>query len=136
MVRIDAVYQGELRCHATHAPSGQKLVTDAPTDNFGKGEAFSPTDLVATALGACVATIMALYADRHDIDLDGMNFRVEKIMTPEPPRRIARIEIVYSMPPGIPAEARTALERCALACPVKRSLHPDVETPVRFEYPD
>lgn len=136
MVRIDAKYQGELRCEAVHAPSGSTIATDAPIDNHGRGECFSPTDLVATALGTCMATIMGLYADRRGIDLDGMAVQIDKEMTPTPPRRIARIEVVFRMPAGIAAEDRAAFAACADRCPVKLSLHPEVEIPMRFEYPD
>lgn len=136
MVQIDAVYLGELRCEATHAPSGTRLRTDAPVDNQGKGEFFSPTDLVATAAGTCMATIMGIYADQHDIDLDGMRVRIEKTMTVERPRRIARLDVVLSMPAGIDEKSRRALRACADTCPVRLSLHPDVAVDVRFEYPD
>ena len=136
MVRIDAVYLGELRCQATHGPSGVQLVTDAPVDNQGRGESFSPTDLVATALGVCMVTIMGIYADQHDIDLDGTRIHVEKTMTKERPRRIARVDVVLSLPAGIAEKSRSALRVCADNCPVRLSLHPDVEVDVRFEYPD
>ena len=136
MVRIEATYQGDLRCEAVHGPSGRTLTTDAPIDNHGKGESFSPTDLVATALGTCMATIMGLCADRERIDLDGMTVQIDKEMCTTPPRRIARLTVVFRMPPGIEAKARTAFDSCAALCPVKLSLHPDIEVPVRFEYPD
>jgi putative redox protein len=136
MVRIDAKYQGDLRCEAVHTPSGRTLTTDAPVDNHGRGETFSPTDLVATALGTCMATIMGLYADRKGIDLEGMSVQIGKEMCATPPRRIARIEVVFQMPPGIEAEDRAAFAACADRCPVKLSLHPETEVPMRFAYPD
>jgi putative redox protein len=136
LVRIDLAYQGQLSCRAEHGPSGSVLDTDAPVDNQGKGETFSPTDLVATALGACVMTIMGIYAQREGISLEGMKGRVEKTMSGELPRRIARLEAVFSMPPGLSPKARQCLERCAETCPVRLSLHPSCEVPVRFEYPD
>jgi putative redox protein len=135
MVRIKVTYQGDLRCEAVHGPSNRTLTTDAPVDNQGKGESFSPTDLVATALGSCMATIMGIYADREGIDLDGMTVDVDKEMTP-PPRHIARLTVVFRMPPGIEAKARRAFSACADRCPVKLSLHPEIEIPMRFDYPD
>jgi putative redox protein len=136
MVRIHLKYQGGLRCGARHEPSGMTLVTDAPVDNQGKGETFSPTDLVATALGACVMTIMGIYAERERLSLEGLEVRIDKIMSSEPPRRIARLDAVFTMPAGLPEKARKVLERCAEVCPVRLSLHPSCEVPVRFEYPD
>lgn len=136
MVRIEAVYEGELRCEAVHTPSGTRLRTDAPKDNQGRGELFSPTDLVATALGTCIATIMGIVADRHGIELEGMQFDVVKVMTPAPPRRIARLDVTFRMPAGIEAHARNLFRQCADGCPVRRSLHPEVEVAVEFAYPD
>jgi putative redox protein len=132
MVKISVEYQGGLRCEATHGPSQNKLFTDAPVDNHGKGESFSPTDLVATALGVCMATVMGIYAEQHEIDLRGMKVTVGKEMTQVPVRRIARLtcEIVVPQPATHPR--REALERAALTCPVHQSLHPDVEKPVTF----
>jgi putative redox protein len=136
MVRIDVKYVQDLRCEAVHGPSGRTLTTDAPVDNHGRGESFSPTDLVATALGTCMATIMGIYADREGISLEGMAVRVEKEMTPALPRRIHRLEVVFAMPPAIPAKARSAFNVCADTCPVRLSLRPEIEVPIRFEYPD
>jgi len=132
MIQISIEYQGTLRCEATHGPSQKKLITDAPVDNHGKGESFSPTDLVATALGSCMATVMGIYAQQHEIDLRGMTITVGKEMVQVPVRRIARLttEIVVPLPPTHPK--REALERAALTCPVHQSLHPDVEKPVNF----
>ncbi|MDR3404658.1 MAG: OsmC family protein [Chthoniobacter sp.] len=136
MVQISIEYQGGLRCEATHGPSQNKLITDAPVDNHGKGESFSPTDLVATALGVCMATVMGIYAQQHEIDLRGMKVTVGKEMTQVPVRRIARLtcEIVMPLPATHPR--REALERAALTCPVMQSLHPDVEKPVTFVWSD
>jgi putative redox protein len=136
MVRIEATYQGDLRCEAVHGPSGRTLTTDAPIDNHGKGESFSPTDLVATALGTCMATIMGLYADREGIDLDGVTMQIDKEMCATTPRRIASLAVVFRMPSGIEAKARAAFDSCAARCPVRLSLHPDIEVSTRFEYPD
>lgn len=132
MVKIGIEYTGELHCVATHGPSGRTVETDAPVDNHGRGESFSPTDLVATALGGCMATVMGIYAQRHDIDLKGMKIEVIKEMTATPPRRIAKLTTEIWFPPGV--EKNEALERAALTCPVHGSLHPDVEKPVTFHY--
>jgi putative redox protein len=131
-VQIDISYEGGLRCAAVHAPSKTRLLTDAPVDNHGKGESFSPTDLVATALGTCMLTIMGIFAERHAIDLRGTTVTVLKEMAAAPIRRIARLasEIRVPLPESHPQ--REALERAALTCPVHQSLHPDVEKPVRF----
>jgi putative redox protein len=135
MVPITVTYQGDLRCEAEHGPSRQRLTTDAPKDNQGKGEAFSPTDLVATALGACMTTIMGIVARRDGLKIDGLRVAVEKHMTAAPPRRIARIVLRFSMPAGIPVERRRPLEAAARACPVGLSLHPEVQVEDVFVYP-
>jgi putative redox protein len=134
MVRIDIRYEGTLHCTARHAPSGKLLDTDAPVDNHGRGASFSPTDLVATALGTCVATTMALVADRHGYDLAGATVTVEKEMTGAPRRRIARLPAQVSVPVDPGPEARTRLEAAAHHCPVHASLHPDVEAPISFRW--
>lgn len=131
-VRIDLVYRGDLRCEATHAPSGTVLSTDAPVDNQGKGESFSPTDLVATALGTCIMTTMGIYAKRHEIDLCGGTVTVLKEMTQVPVRRIARLTTEVKLPVPKDHPQREALERAALTCPVHQSLHPDVDKPITF----
>ena len=105
MTVIDSVYQGELRCKASHGPSGTELATDAPTDNQGKGERFSPTDLVATALSTCILTIMGIVAERHGWDLKGTEARVEKTMSSEAPRRIAQLTVWVSLPAHLDAPA-------------------------------
>jgi putative redox protein len=134
MVQIDIVYQGGLRCAAVHGPSGTTLVTDAPVDNHGKGESFSPTDLVATALGVCIPTIMAMVAEREQIDLAGMRISVQKEMSAQPPRRIARLAVRILMPQGLTEIQKTKLERAALTCPVHQTLHGNVEMPIEFVY--
>jgi putative redox protein len=131
-VQIDLVYRGELRCEATHGPSRTQLFTDAPVDNHGKGESFSPTDLVATALGACMLTIMGIYAKRHEIDLTGTTVTVLKDMAQVPVRRIAKLTTEIRVPISKDHPHREALERAAHTCPVHQSLHPDVEKPVTF----
>lgn len=135
MVEINIQYQGKLRCQAVHQPSGGKLTTDAPVDNQGRGESFSPTDLVATALSTCIATIMGIYADRHDdLDLTGLKIKIEKHMSTEAPRRIAKLPMVINFPSGIDQKHRAALEEIVQHCPVHRSLDPNIETPVEFIY--
>jgi uncharacterized OsmC-like protein len=127
------VYKGDLRTEATHLQSGTTILTDAPTDNKGKGEAFSPTDLVATALASCMATIMGIAARTHGIALEGTRFEVTKVMAAEP-RRIAEIVVaVYFPETGIPdARQRMILEKAALGCPVLHSLHPDCRKTIHF----
>lgn len=134
MVHIDISYLGSLRCELVHGPSGAKILTDAPTDNHGKGEAFSPTDLAAASLGACMATIMGICAQEHGVELGKAKVAVEKTMAPKPPRRISKIEVAFTipLPPDFPM--RKTLENAALACPVHHSLHPDIEQVVRFDW--
>ena len=134
MVQIEVTYEGSLRCTARHGPSGNKLLTDAPVDNQGKGESFSPTDLVATALGTCIATTMGIFAERHEIDLRGMTVSVTKEMTTVPVRRIARLTTAVRVATVVSPPHRDALQRAALACPVHQSLHPEVDKPVVFHW--
>ena len=133
-VAIDVLYDGHLHCRVTHGPSGQWFMTDAPKDHEGEGKAFSPTDLVASAVGACVATTMGILARRKQVDLTGVAVHVVKEMTQEPPRRIASLTTTVTMPARLSPEERTLLERAAATCPVHRSLHPDVHAPVTFTY--
>jgi putative redox protein len=137
-VEINIAYEGGLHTAATHGPSRNTLATDAPVDNGGKGAAFSPTDLVATALGTCMATIMGLVAQRNKLDIDGLQIQVIKEMTADPVRRIGTLKTRLVFPPGKPLSAtdRAKLEAAARACPVKQSLHPDVKTPMEFVYPE
>lgn len=132
MVKISSAYEGGLRCRATHGPSGTVIVTDAPVDNHGKGESFSPTDLVATALGTCIMTTMAIVADRRGVVLDGMTAETEKVMTTSPPRRIASLRTRIAIPLPADHEARSALEHAGHACPVHKSLHPDIDASIEF----
>ena len=133
MSKTNIVYQNNLRTESEHIASGEKIITDAPADNNGKGEAFSPTDLVATALGSCMITIMAISANKYDIDVTGTNASVKKIMGSDP-RRISEISIDINMNKNIEEKDRKRLERAALACPVHKSLHPDLEKKIRFIY--
>ena len=135
MVKIRMVYEGQLHCSLTHEPSGSTIQTDAPKDNMGRGEAFSPTDLVAAALGSCMLTVMGIAAARHNIDLKGTTVDVTKEMATSPVRRIGSITVILHMAPGIPQDKRTMLEAAAHSCPVHKSLHPDVQTPIQFIYP-
>jgi putative redox protein len=129
------IYEGDLRTVATHLQSGTKIETDAPVDNQGKGERFSPTDLVATALGACMATTMGIKARDMQVDLRGMKLSILKIMKPDP-RRIVGVNIVFEFPDGFLADEkqRAILERTANTCPVMYSLHPDLEVKVEFNW--
>jgi putative redox protein len=127
---------GELHCQAEHGPSGQRLETDAPLDNNGRGQSFSPTDLVATALGTCMATIMGMKARARGFDLTGIDIHVKKLMTP-PPRRIARLEVAIRVPRDVTArvqEGRAELEHAANTCPVRLSLLDAIEVPVAFDW--
>ncbi len=121
------IYLGNLRTEAEHLKSGTKIVTDAPTDNNGKGEAFSPTDLVATALGSCMMTIMGIAARNHEIDMDGTELTVNKVMESDP-RRIGKIEIVMTMPANdYSKKERKILEAAAHGCPVGNTIKTGVE---------
>ena len=134
MVEINAVYEGKLRCSATHGPSGSKIETDAPVDNCGKGERFSPTDLAASSLGLCMMTIMGIYAEKNGIDLGRTTARVLKEMTAEPPRRIAKLTVEIAVPLSADHPRREAIERAAMSCPVFLSLHPEIEKDVHFSW--
>lgn len=126
-------YLGNLRTELTHLKSGQAMHTDAPTDNNGKGAAFSPTDLVATALASCMATVMGIKASQHDIDIDGTEAMVEKKMTANP-RRISTIRIDIHFPKKYSAKERKLLELTANTCPVINSLNPEINKDIRFHY--
>ena len=117
-----------------HEPSGTCIETDAPRDNEGLGERFSPTDLVAAALASCVLTTMGIVARRHGWAMEGARARVDKHMSEQRERRIGRLEACFTMPSSVPREARAVLERAAHSCPVHRSLHPDVELDLAFEW--
>ncbi len=132
MVEISVEYTGDLHCKATHGPSEAHIETDAPTDNKGKGEAFSPTDLVATALATCMSTTMGIKAQELGVDLRGMTVSVQKEMSEDPPRRIVALpsEVHIPLPPDSPH--REILEQTALNCPVHKSLPAEIERPTRF----
>jgi len=134
MVQIDTDYVGDLRCEAEHMPSGATLTTDAPEDNHGEGRSFSPTDLVATALGTCIATILGIQAEKHDLDLEGIEVAVKKEMASDP-RRITALRTDVTMPAVLDASMRARLERAARHCPVDESIHPDIDAPIAFHWP-
>jgi len=134
MVEIDVVYEGDLHTRCRHDPSARELETDAPLDNQGRGESFSPTDLLATALGSCALTTMGIVARREGWDLDGARARVEKHMVADPVRRVGRLVVRFALPGGLDAEARATLERTAWTCPVKQSVHPEIEMDLAFEW--
>ncbi|MCR9246110.1 MAG: OsmC family protein [bacterium] len=133
MVTITATYEGDLCCTATHGPSEATLSTDAPKDNEGLGRYFSPTDLVATALGTCVMTTMAIVARRNGIDFSGASVKVEKHMNASP-RRIGRLPVEVSVKGTFTDDQKKKLEAAAHACPVHKSLHPDIEAEVRIDW--
>lgn len=134
MATAQGKYLGDLRTSLTHLASGNSFITDAPLDNNGKGEAFSPTDTVCAALSSCMMTLMGIYANRENIDLSGMVSDVTKYMAPNP-RRIVKIEIHFTWPkPQATDHQVEMLKRAALTCPVALSLHPDIEQAVTFNF--
>ena len=126
-------YVGDLRTTSIHLQSGTEILSDAPTDNHGKGEAFSPTDLVANALGSCMVSIMAIKSKDLNVDLNGSTVEITKIMQPEP-RKIAKIIVVLNMSIAADEKTRTILERVAMNCPVLLSLNTDIEKDVTFNW--
>jgi len=134
MVEITVRYEGDLRCTAKHGPSGTTLLTDAPVDNHGKGEAFSPTDLLAAALPACMMTIMGIVAAREGIDLRGMTATTTKVMSTDAPRRIASLHTIITLPIAADHPHRGKLEQAAHTCPVHKSLRESIEADVTFMY--
>jgi putative redox protein len=133
MVKMSMVYQGQKHCELTHEPSQSKIETDAPRDNQGKGERFSPTDLVGAALGSCILTTMAIVAERDGISLEGATADVEKEMIVKP-RRIGSLKVHIQLPATLTADQRRKLEETAHHCPVHKSMHPDVQMPITFSY--
>jgi putative redox protein len=131
MATIETVYLGGLRTEATHVQSGSKIITDAPVDNQGKGEAFSPTDLLSASLASCMLTIMGIKARTLDIDIDNTKCSVTKIMAANP-RRVAEIVINFKFPKQYSAGEQNILEQAALTCPVYYSVHEDLKKTVNF----
>ena len=127
------IYKNNLRTEAQHIASGQKIISDSPLDNNGKGEAFSPTDLVATALASCMITIMAIAAEKNGINISETSASVKKIMGTNP-RTISDIVIEIKMSKDLALKDRKRLEKAALACPVNKSLHPDMNKEITFSY--
>ena len=125
------IYKGALRTEATHIRSGNTIITDAPTDNKGKGEAFSPTDLIATALASCMLTIMGIKANEMNINIEGASAEVKKIMATGP-RRIAQVNIVINIPISADEKTKNILEKSALTCPVDKSLSDSMIRDVKF----
>jgi len=135
MTEITVEYLGDLQCRVHHGPSGASMLTDAPPDNNGLGRQFAPTDLVGTALGSCILTVMGIVARKHGIDMSGARLSVRKHMSAQPPRRIARLEVDIVMPRPLGEEDVRRLENAAHLCPVHRSLHPDIVVPISFRWP-
>jgi len=134
MATISSIYQGQLRVQATHNSSGLQIITDAPIDNHGRGEAFSPTDLLCAALGSCMMTIMGIFAEREDIDLVGTKMDITKTMSAAP-RKIAQIDVTMHINnKTLTDDQKLKLERAAHTCPVALSLHPDVVQNIIFVY--
>ncbi|EMR01003.1 OsmC family protein [Cesiribacter andamanensis] len=129
-------YNENLRTEVRHSRSGSSFVTDAPVDNNGKGEAFSPTDLVAAALGSCMATIMGIWAEKNDVDLSGLHWEITKHMSSNTPRRIVAIDVHMEWPGAHTAtdEQKHKLKKAALTCPVAQSLHPDIQQNISFNF--
>jgi len=136
MVPQQTLYIGELRCTSTHGPSKVELVTDAPADNHGRGESFSPTDLVVTALSTCMITTAGIAAQKDRVNLDGTRVYAEKHMTAQPPRRIARVVIHFDVAAGVPRDYRPKFEHICQTCPVALSINSEVLLDLKFRYPD
>jgi putative redox protein len=134
MVEIKLQYEGDLHCSLVHLPSGDTLVTDAPVDNHGRGQAFSPTDLVAAALGSCMATVIGIVATRKNLSVEGMAVTVRKFMSAEAPRRISRLELDMDMPLPAHHPDRALLESAARGCPVHHSIHPEIDVAIRWNW--
>jgi len=134
MATIQTEYKGELRTEAIHIGSGSKILTDAPLDNKGKGEAFSPTDLLSASLGSCMLTIMGMAAEEHKINMDGVTMEITKIMEKNP-RRVGEIKIDFNFPfKSYSEKEKLILEKAAMNCPVYYSLHPDLKKTVNFNF--
>ena len=134
MVEMSFKYEGQLHCVARHGPSGNEISTDAPKDNQGRGEAFSPTDLLGAALGTCMLTLAGIYAQRHNLDIAGAKAHVTKEMVTAPIRRIGKLCVSITIPKSVPELHRQAMENAANTCPVSKSLHPDIEKVIRYVY--
>ena len=134
MTTSTSKYSGELRTHSVHTQSGETYITDAPTDNEGKGEAFSPTDIVATSLANCMMTIMGIVSKRKGLIIEGTEAKIDKFMGRDP-RRITEIKIDFYFPVNFSEDERKLLEKSALNCPVAKSLSSDLKQNIEFHYP-
>jgi putative redox protein len=134
MSSITITYSGDLHCEAKHESSGSVIQTDAPKDNHGKGEAFSPTDLLVASYATCVLSIMAISARHSNVDMTGATATIEKTMSKDMPRRIAVLALTISIPVQASPKARQELEKAAYNCPVHHSLHPDIEKTITFDW--
>ena len=135
MVTVNAVYDGQKICTLTHQDSGTSVKSDAPKDIGGSGSTFSPTDFVGAALAGCILTTLAMFADRHNVDITGATAVVTKEMTSDAPRRIGRLCATITLPPDqVPEDFRERLEQIGNTCPVHKSLHPEIEAPVVYVY--
>jgi uncharacterized OsmC-like protein len=132
-VEMTGRYAGGLKTELRHGPSGAEIRTAAPVDNAGDGSSFSPTDLLAASLGACMVTVMAIYAERNGLPFEGVSFSLEKHMRPDP-RRVESLPVTIRMPAALTEEQRKKLEHVALTCPVHRSLLPEISKDVTFVY--
>ncbi|MBT6843934.1 MAG: OsmC family protein [Candidatus Melainabacteria bacterium] len=133
-VHFTGKYLGNLRVQLKHGPSKSTIETDAPVDNNGKGEKFSPTDMLASSLAACMLTIMGIVAQRDEIDLSEVTFNTRKDMTTDSPRRVSKISVEFHLPATLEQKQRIKLENAAKTCPVHHSLHPDIEQEIEFKY--
>ena len=133
MSKFSGKYIGNLRSEIEHLASGEKIKTDAPVDNHGLGQTFSPTDLLATSLGACMVTVMGIKANSMGISLDSTTFEIEKVMAANP-RRVSQVSVKIKLPANISAEDREILEEIGLNCPVAKSLSSELVQDITFEY--
>lgn len=134
MVETKITYEGQLRCKAIHGPSGQSIMTDAPLDNMGKAEYFSPTDLVGVSFGTCMLTVMGIAANKHNIDMSGASATVKKEMASAPARRVGKLTIRIAVPQTLSHEHQRILESAARACPVHKSLSHEIELDIEFKW--
>ena len=136
METIKIIYTGDLKTQATHSKTGNQLITDAPLDNKGRGETFSPTDLLVTSLGTCMLTVMGIAAQENNIAIDNTQVRVTKIMA-NTPRRVSEVIIEFDMPKkSYSVQEKGLLENAAINCPVIKSMHPDFKQTIKFNYQD
>lgn len=133
MTTLKTIYKGNLRTEITHLQSGAKVITDAPTDNNGKGEAISPTDMLAAALGSCMLTIMGMAANNHGFDIDGTEVEITKVMGTEP-RRVVEIQVIFNFPRDYDDRTKRFIENAVKSCPAEHSLHPDIKRVITYNY--